>query len=236
MRAFVFLLVLANLFFAAWSLGYLGMAASPDAERVNQQLNAERLAVVARDEPPPLRSEKTPRPDKAALKRPVDEDKAEAVKPASELCLQVSDVPAESAQEFTDRLAQQMPDFRVQRTTHTASAGFWVFIPPLSTRKEADAKAAELKKLGVSDFFVVLEGAQARAISLGVFSTREAVNTRLEQLRSKGVRSAKSGERPAKASSVDLQLTGPDSSVEAVRRLIADHLPDRSLASCKAAS
>ena len=52
MRALVFLLILANLLFLAWTQGYFGAAANPDAFRLQQQLLAERITVVARDEPP----------------------------------------------------------------------------------------------------------------------------------------------------------------------------------------
>ncbi len=236
MRVFVFLLVLVNLLFAAWSLGYLGMAESPDAQRVGKQLNAERLVIVARDEPPPLRPDKGGRAEKAAPKASVEEDgKGDSGKGVPELCLQVSDVPSEAAQAVVELFSQKLPAFRVQRTTHAANAGFWVFIPPAATKKEADAKAAELKRLGVPEFFVVQEGAQARAISLGVFSTRDAANARLEQLRGKGVRSAKIGERPAKATSYDLQINGPESSGEGVRRLLGERLPEHTLATCKMA-
>ena len=54
MRAFVFLLILANLAFAAWTHGYIPAGSSPDALRVQRQFNPELLRIVARDEPPPL--------------------------------------------------------------------------------------------------------------------------------------------------------------------------------------
>ena len=43
-------------------------------------------------------------------------------------------------------------------------------IPPLANKKEADAKAAELKKLQVQEYFVIQEnGPNNHAISLGLF-------------------------------------------------------------------
>jgi cell division septation protein DedD len=73
-------------------------------------------------------------------------------------------------------------------------ASYWVFIPPLRSRQSANQKAAELKKLGVEDFFVVLEDSKLRfAISLGVFKTEEAARTRLAELQAKGVRTARVG-------------------------------------------
>ena len=52
MRAFVFLLVLANLVFFAWAQGYFGQAESPDAVRLGQQIAPERLQIRSRGEPP----------------------------------------------------------------------------------------------------------------------------------------------------------------------------------------
>jgi len=76
------------------------------------------------------------------------------------------------------------------------AATWWVFMPPQGSRQAAANKTAELKRLGVEEFFVVQEDSSFRfAISLGVFRTPEAANNRLEQLRAKGVRTAQVGAR-----------------------------------------
>lgn len=73
---------------------------------------------------------------------------------------------------------------------------FWVYIPPRGTLADAQKKAEELRGLGVSDFFVVADGSRwNRAVSLGLFSTREAAERRLEALKQQGVRSAVVRER-----------------------------------------
>lgn len=233
MRAFVFLLVLANLLFGAWTHGYLGRADAPDVPRVSNELEAERLVIVARDEPPP-RSEKA-KNDKAAKPGKNDESAREAGN-APEVCLKVVDVPAEPAVAFVEALGEKVAAFRIQRTAQPGSASYWVYIPPANSRKEADSKAAELKKLGVPEFFVVQDGPYARAISLGIFSSKEAANARHEQLRGKGVRSAKVGERPGKPALFDLVLSGPEGQLESVRKLLADRLSDYPAAACKAAN
>jgi hypothetical protein len=75
-------------------------------------------------------------------------------------------------------------------------ASYWVFMPPLRNRQAANLKATELRKLGVEDFFIVQEDPKLRfAISLGVFKTEEAANTRLAALRKKSIRSARVGPR-----------------------------------------
>ena len=76
---------------------------------------------------------------------------------------------------------------------------YWVYIPPLKSKADADRKAGEVKALGIGDFYVVQDEDQWRfAISLGVFKTEDAANGYLAQLRQKGVRSAVVGARGAK--------------------------------------
>lgn len=85
---------------------------------------------------------------------------------------------------------------RVSRKSVERSGGYWVYIPPLKTKQEADKKINELKARTVADYFLVQDNAQWRnAISLGIFSTREAADKRLKELRDKGVKSAVMGER-----------------------------------------
>lgn len=73
---------------------------------------------------------------------------------------------------------------------------YWVYIPPLKSKQEAQKKVDELKSLGVEDSFVMQDNNKWRhAISLGVFSTEDAASKYLTQLRDKGVKSAKSGPR-----------------------------------------
>ncbi len=101
-------------------------------------------------------------------------------------------------------------------------------------KQEADRKASELKKFKVPEFFVVQEPAAMRfAISLGIFSSREAAEERLETLRGKGVRSAKVGERDAKPTHGALEIRGPEAQAEVVRQASADWLPKNKPVTCK---
>lgn len=71
------------------------------------------------------------------------------------------------------------------------NAKAWVYIPPLESLDAARKKAQQIAELGVEDYFVVNNGSKWQfAISLGVFSTREAGERRLAELKNLGVRSA----------------------------------------------
>lgn len=205
MRAAVFLLILANLMFFAWAQGLLGTGDNPDTLRLSQQLLAERVRVISRDEPPAEASVKA----------------AKAEKREPEACVMLGDLTTAELTRVEALIKEKASALRVERS-ETASGGFWVFIPPLPNKAEAERKASELKRLKIQDFAVLQEPAAARfAISLGVFSSREAAESRLEELRAKGVRSAKIGERERNTSAA-LEVRGAEALLAALRPLLAE--------------
>jgi len=215
-RVVVFLLILVNLLFLAWTQGYFGESSDPDAFRVQQQLQADRIKVVARDEPP------------AAAAKP---ELVAKVEDAALQCVQLGDLSLAESARIESLLADKWPAFKAQRTV-TEGGGYWVFIPPLAGKQEVDAKAAELKRLRVPELFIVQEaGANNRAISLGLFASREAATARLEMVRNLGVKSAKMGER--RPSKVLLEMHGPEAQSDALRQALAEALPEGQPLPCR---
>lgn len=214
MRVLVFLLLLVNLIFLAWTQGYLGSSSSPDSLRVQQQLLADRVRIVARDEPPTetMKTESTAKGIENKTLRG---------------CILLSNLPSAEIVRFENLLTEKWPAFKSERTKVTSSASYWVNIPPSTSKQEADNKVAELKKLGISEFYVVQEdGPNNRAISLGWFTSREAATTSLEMLRTKGVKSARIVERNVKLVSASLEINGPEAQAEALRQAIAEAQPE----------
>jgi hypothetical protein len=126
------------------------------------------------------------------------------------------------------RLAQR-------RTEETA--GWWVFIPAqarvANARQAALKKAAELRTLGVEDYFIVQEEGQHRwALSLGVFRTEEAARARLAVLRAQGVRSAVVGARETVVPKVWLQVRGVDPALETKLKELAVQIESTELRTC----
>lgn len=221
MRVFVFLLVLANLLFFVWTQGYLGSKSSPDALRLQQQLLADQVNIVARGEPPAV-ADKAPRAEKPVEKKAV----------AS--CLLWSDLPIADADRLERLLAEKFSAFKPVRSVTPGSSTYWVFIPPLASKQDADRKASELKKLGAPEFFILADpGPNHLAISLGIFSTEEAAKERLETLRAKGVRSAKSGERSVKPALASLEVSGPEAQQDALREAVLALVPSVRPVACK---
>ena len=222
MRALVFLLILANLMFLAWTQGYFDSGANPDAVRVQQQLLADRIRIVARDEAQAA-AIKPEKPAKPAEKR------------AIEVCLQLNELSIADAERIESRLVEKLPAFKAQRTVVDGRVNYWVFIPPFASKREADNKVAELKKLGVPEYFLVQEsGPKNWAISLGLFSSKDAAAARLETLRGMGVKSARIGERDGKPSTAVLAISGPDSQAENLRQILADVVPESKSTACQA--
>ena len=183
MRIAFFLLLLANLAFFAWIYFGAGRAAE-EPQLMQQQLNPQEIRLLSADQVAKLAAERAKQVD-----RPKAPPKAPPV-----ACLELgafSPVDVPRVQQALEPLALGS---RLSQRRAQEIASYWVFIPPLRNRQAANQKAAELKKLGVEDFFVVLEDPKARfAISLGVFKTEEAARSRLAELRTKGVRTARVG-------------------------------------------
>jgi hypothetical protein len=69
-----------------------------------------------------------------------------------------------------------------------AKLGYWVYLPPFGSRREADAATEMLRKRGVKDIYVVADEANRNAVSLGVFSQKEFAVQREREIRKLGLK------------------------------------------------
>jgi len=116
-------------------------------------------------------------------------------------------VAALSALQLGDKLSQR----QIER-----DIGYWVYIPPLRNKAAVNRKIAELKALGVTEYFVVqVSGRWHNAISLGVFKSQDAAQNFLSYLRTKGVHTAKVGERASKLKTTLFKLNRIDATTVA---------------------
>jgi hypothetical protein len=219
-RALFLALLLANLvLYAWWRYGVPDNAAPAPLSR---QIAPDKLKVVAPAALPPVSAAPKPAPSPPA-----------SAPASAAACLEwgsftVADVArAEQALEplaLGARLAQRRSD---------EQAGWWVFIPPQDNRQSALRKAAELKQLGVEDYFVVQdEGPYRWALSLGVFRTEEAAQARLAALRGQGVRTARVGARETVVPKVWLQVKGVDAPLQLRLKEIARQVEGSELKDC----
>ncbi len=243
MKVLVFLLLLANLLFYAMSAGYFGRPDNPDAGRVEQQVVPERMRIISHGEAPAVPVRRAPPADSAkpaatpeseASTKVADALQASEVKvDTPPVCLAWRQLSAADADSLGAILVKRFADFKLSRkTVATEGNGWWVYIPPQQSKADADRKAGELHTLGVKDFFVVQEGANRLAISLGVFSSEKGSQDRLAELKAKGVRSALAAPRPGKDSVVNLQVRGAATEKAALLAAVAQALPRAEVQDC----
>jgi len=218
MRALFLVLLLANLAFFAWVRFFAPPEAGTDPRPMAQQINPEKLKIVD-----PAKIDSLP-----ARPRPAPE-------PAPVACLEWGGFAPAEAPRAEQALAPLALGARLSQRRTDETAQWWVFIPPQGSRPAALKKAAELKSLGVDDYFVMQDDPQLRwAVSLGVFSTQDAANNRLEALKGKGVRSAQVGPREVPVQKVWFQVRGADAALQGRLKDVAAGIPGSELRDCPA--
>jgi SPOR domain len=114
---------------------------------------------------------------------------------------------------------------------------YWVYIPPLPSRKLAEARLAELRPARVDEFYVVLDDPRyLHAISLGLFSTEAGARSRQEALARLGVKDAIVRPRESTEARVYLRIRDvPERVVARLNALRAD-FPGSEFRTCPADS
>jgi hypothetical protein len=72
---------------------------------------------------------------------------------------------------------------------HTDEQGrqlFWVYLSPQDSRQDAMETIKSFRNKGIRDFRLIVKGNMQNAISMGLFSSQAAVNSRLRELQKKG--------------------------------------------------
>jgi len=216
MRTLFFLLLLANVVLFAY--GRLGDVLFPgESQLLQQQINPQSIKLLAAAQ--------------VAKAGAVKRDKSVA-------CLEWGPFVGGEvgrADEALAPLAAIAPGAKFAQRRADETATWWVFMPPQGSRQAATIKAAELKRLGIDDYFIVQEDPKVRfAISLGVFRTQEAARNRLEQLRSKGVRTVQVGARDTQVQKIWFQVRDVPEAVVAKLNDLRQGFPGSELKDCVA--
>jgi hypothetical protein len=232
MRTAFLILLLANLGFFAWWRYGSPPDASADPAPLARQIDPEKLKIVApKDLPPP-----SPPKPVALIKPETQPSPPPSPAPAALKCLEWGSFTLTDAPRAEKTLEPLALGTRLAQRRTEETAGWWVFIPPqkvANQRQAALRKAAELRNLGIEDYFIVQEEGQHRwALSLGVFRTEEAARARLGVLRNQGVRTALVGARETVVPKVWLQVKGVDPSLEAKLKELALQVESTELRTC----
>jgi hypothetical protein len=220
-RALFLFLLLVNIAFFAWSRFYSPVDSGVDPLPLGRQIEPEKLKVLSPAEIPPVASPTKP----AAV--------AVAAPATNVTCMEWGSFTVADISQKEKLLEPLSLGERLAQRRTEEQAGWWVFIPQQPSRQAAMRKAAELKGLGIDDFFVVAEDPRFRwAISLGVFRNEEAAQSRLATLKDKGVRSAQVGPREMMVPKIWLQVKGVDSALEARLKEITKQVDGADLRPC----
>ena len=217
MRLTLLLLLLGNTMFFAWSQ-YFASSATSSAEHhlMNQQMNRESIRLL-----PPTEVVAAASAQKAAV--------------GTVACLEWGAFNSGDLSSAEEALAPLALGNRLSQRRVDEAAAYWVFMPPQPTRPVAVQKTAELKRLGIEEFFIVQDEARARfTISLGIFRTEEAARNYLEQLRVKGVRTAQVGPRDTQVQRIYFRVRNVADTLSAKLAELKRDFPGTDVKACDA--
>jgi hypothetical protein len=184
MRAFFFVLLLANVAFLAYAY-FSGPPGTRDSGATVRQITPERIRLLTSEQAA------------AAAAR---------ANAASPVCFEWGAVAASDATRAIAALEAVVKGAKVVERRVDEPTGWWVYIPPLGRRQAANQRYAELRKQGIEDVSLLAEDSRfADAVSLGVFSSEDAAAKRLEALKKRGLRDPVMAPRESTATKVFLQ-------------------------------
>ena len=225
MRTLFLLLVLVNVAFFAWARYLAEPTWTSDPGPLARQVNSEKLRIVSAAE---LARGAAPKPKPAPVPDKV------TVPPAILACVQWGSFTLADAARAEKVLTPLELAARLSRRQVEEDANWWVFMPPQGSRPGALKKAQELRDLGINEFFIIQEsGPYHWALSLGVFASQEAARDHLTALRTRGVRTARIGQRDLKVTKIWLQIERVDAVLNARLKEIALAFPGSELRDCR---
>jgi hypothetical protein len=208
------LLLAANVGVFAWMRYLAPPDPGIDARPLTREIEPQKLRIVSEQElarkpaPPPARPKPAPEPPRPS---PAEAPRA----PAAIACLEWGSFSPADASRASKELDALNLGARLAQYRGEETAGWWVHLPPQGNRASAAKKAAELRKLGVQDFFVVQDAGPSQwALSLGIFSTAEAARAHLASLQEKGVKSAVISPRETRVPKVWFQVREVDAPLQ----------------------
>lgn len=153
---------------------------------------------------------------KAMPKKAADAPEAQAVAaapPAQFACYEWGSFSAASLPRARNILTKFSVEYTAKQQNAQEATRWWVYIPRQPSLQAAQNKVAELKTLGVEEFFVVQEPQWKNAISFGVFKDEQLATKLLEELKAKGVVSAVKGVRNQEKGQASLLINKMSSDV-----------------------
>ncbi len=172
------LLVVLNVGAFIWGGWYKD--APEQVSRPRPALHADKMRLLS--EPGVTRVPRAPTPAPSA---PAPKEEAAAT---GAVCFAIGPFPtAVAATKAGAQLDRLQLGYAVRAERVPVASAWQVLLPPLAPKAKAEAKRRELTQRGITDHYLILEGRNKGAISLGVFSTPEAAKKQLEHLNQQGL-------------------------------------------------
>lgn len=176
MRYFFILLLMANIAFFVWT-----KRLSPPTKKAFSVVDngVTSLQLVAELD---TENHNTPKPEK-----PVDINDD-----VQQMCFSVGPFDIEAnIHAASETLNPLVLKTNIRKITTTQEAGYWVYLPALSSRAEALKKGRELAAAFVRDYYVVTSGDNENSISLGLYREPYNADNRINELSKKGFQVSK---------------------------------------------
>lgn len=150
---------------------------------------AESPAVTPSEEPPPATTETAPVTEPAThLAAGTAEMAAAGLKPSTASAVCIDAGPFAHAADHKALEAWLRPRatvIHIELQTVNKRQLFWVYLETISN-SDAQRSIADLQRKGVRDYLLIQRGGLKNAISLGLFSSQDAVNRRLAEMNDRG--------------------------------------------------
>jgi hypothetical protein len=246
LKFFFFSLLAGNVLLFAYHQGHLEGLASSGREpaRMANQINPNKIKLLPPAAPPALAPAAPAMPGAAQAAAPsagattaamVETSVVAAKKPALVACTEIGNFNTADAKRFEAQLTALALGDKLARREIKEMSSHMVWIPPQGGKEGADKKAGELRNLGVSDFYIILENTPQRwGISLGIFKTEEAARAHLTWLNQKGVRSARLTEHKIPLTKTAFQLRQLDAGAKDILDRVRSGFPTQETRDCMA--
>lgn len=227
LKFFFWLLVLANGALFAYHQGYLSWLFPDGREpaRAAKQFNAGQIKLISAKEA-------------LAEEKPAVQTVAAApAAPEKTACVEVGNFDAAEAKRIEPMLALLASSDRISKRAVQEGERHIVMIPPQGSKENAEKKAAQLRALGVTDFYIIQDNSNLRwGISLGIFRSEDAARAQLAALNQKGVRSARLSPYAAGTSRSAFQIRGADDNVKSGLEKLKVEFPREEIRECDTAA
>lgn len=232
--AFLFF-ALANLALFAWQQGVFGglPESGREPERVNRQIEPERIRVLTQDEVRALRaksregSRETGKAGAQAASAPTPAAGSEpgASIAAADLvgapCVEVGDFTVETAERAQKRLEGLALGDRLTSLSVDAPGWYMVYMPPFKTRAQVERRADELRKAGVKELLVIADNSPMRfGIALGSFKDQDLAERHAADLERRGIKGVRVADKPSTVQVVRFRVRAVDAATAETLRAI----------------